>query len=280
MSAGSGARAPSGGFGYSSAMLPPVSRPLPGRRAVLALCARALVGGFLAGCGGGSGARLLVAVASSLRELFEGETAPHAGPPVACSFDASSTLARQIRAGAPFDAFVSADERSLARVASWAGDDAPRPFLRNRLALIARAGLELPPSGPGAPLAVLPHVPGRIAIGGPEVPAGRYARRLLEREHLLPRLEARFVHGRNARAVLGLVESGAAELGLVYHTDALCLKRGRHVWSAPPGDEPQVRYWVQASRASGEPGQAFVAWLAGGGVAPAARERGFLDPVG
>ena len=61
----------------------------------------------------------------------------------------------------------------------------------------------------------------RLALGDPEaVPAGIYARRWLEGRGLWERLRGRVVPTLDVRAALAAVESGAAEAGIVYRTDA------------------------------------------------------------
>ncbi|HEX5377099.1 MAG TPA: molybdate ABC transporter substrate-binding protein, partial [Phenylobacterium sp.] len=98
------------------------------------------------------------------------------------SYAASSAIARQIENGAPADVFVSADgawmdylaQRGLIVAASR------RDLLTNRLALIAprdsRVAIRI---GRGMPLAQA-LAGGRLAVAGPDVPAGRYARASLD----------------------------------------------------------------------------------------------------
>ncbi|MAB79828.1 MAG: molybdate ABC transporter substrate-binding protein [Planctomycetes bacterium] len=230
------------------------------------LCGGALITTGLAGCRASrADARVLVAAASSTRELFE-TCAPGFDPTALdFSFDASSTLARQIRAGAEFDVFVSADERSLLRVEGW-GRGEYRAFLGNRLALVARAdkaaGISHPRDLLGEPL----NREGAIALGAPEVPAGRYARAWLTGNGL-DALASRFVYGRNARAVLGLVEAGAAEYAFVYRSEANRAARVRCVWTAGPLEEPRIRYRVGVARsARNEAAWSFADWLVAGGA--------------
>ena len=82
----------------------------------------ALVAIGLASCrpSSASEGELLIGAASSLREVLTA-TAPdfeaaHPGTDVRFSFEASSSIARQIDAGARFDVFLSADEPTIARV--------------------------------------------------------------------------------------------------------------------------------------------------------------------
>lgn len=147
------------------------------------------------------------------------------GKAVRFSFAASSTLARQIEAGAPADIFVSAsawwmdylEERGLI-----AAETRSEP-ITNRLALIAPetarfgdaridASLDLP---------ALLGREGRLAVGDPEhVPAGIYAKQALERLGFWAEIAPRLARADNVRAALALVARGEAPLGIAYATDA------------------------------------------------------------
>ncbi len=234
-------------------------------------------GGGGAGGGNGGAPSLRVAAAASLRELCE-STAPGfcAGRSASLvfSFEASSMLARQIAAGAAFDAFLSADSECVERVRDLADPDSIGPFLKNRLVLVAREGLESPPRDPEA----LASFGGRLALAGPAVPAGRYARAYLERQGVLGRLLRGVAGADDVRATLALVESGAADVAIVYATDALLARRARVVFTVPDADDPGVRYVACALRSSSDPALAreYVRSLFGDEFQSAALRMGFL----
>ncbi|HED65005.1 MAG TPA: molybdate ABC transporter substrate-binding protein, partial [Planctomycetes bacterium] len=165
---------------------------------------------------------LKVLAASSLRDLLgglEGECEREIDVDLEFSFGASSTLSRRIEAGGGCDVFLSADAQSLDRVLDQLDPETRHVFLANRLALVSG-----PASGEEAGRiddpADLVECVGDIAIGGPTVPAGRYARRWLQGAGLLPRLEPRFQNARSARAALTMVAGGAVPFGFVYSSDA------------------------------------------------------------
>src|SRR6185312_13539056 len=131
-----------------------------------------------------SGSVLVFAAASLanvLGELDQAFTA-RTGIHVTSSLSASSTLAKQIEAGAPADVYFSADlqwmdylqQRGLLRAGSR------RDLIGNSLVLIAPSRSRLQVSiGPGMDL---PRVlaGGRLAVADPDsVPAGIYAREAL-----------------------------------------------------------------------------------------------------
>jgi molybdate transport system substrate-binding protein len=65
---------------------------------------------------------------------------------------------------------------------------------------------------------------GLIAIGEPEtVPAGKYASQTFDSMGITADLEGKIVFAKDVRAVLNYVESGDADCGFVYRTDAMML---------------------------------------------------------
>jgi molybdate transport system substrate-binding protein len=145
------------------------------------------------------------------------------GGKVKFSFAASSLLARQIEAGAPADAFYSADsewmnylaDRNLIQMATR------KDILSNRLVLIAGKDSTIQ-------LKIAPNFPladalggGRLAVADPDsVPAGRYARSALTSLGVWGSVAERLVRAENVRVALTYVARGEAPLGIVYETDA------------------------------------------------------------
>jgi molybdate transport system substrate-binding protein len=145
--------------------------------------------------------------------------------PLRFSFAASSTLARQLEAGAPADIYLSANSRWMdyleQRGLLLAGSR--RDALGNRLALIAPQEGPAPPEGLD-PIANLPSLlgeGGHLVIGDPaHVPAGLYAKQALKALGQWDALAPRTVYAGDVRAALALVERGEAAFGIVYATDA------------------------------------------------------------
>lgn len=175
----------------------------------------------LAGCGqggdGGDRQVLTVLAASSLtgafEQLAEDFETDHAGVEVELSFGSSATLAQQVVEGAPGDVLATADLATMAVAEDGGGVTEPRPFATNRLVLVT------PADDPGgvADLADLQR-PGVDYLTCVEsAPCGALAQSLLERN----RVRAEPVSQEpDARAVLTKVESGEADAGFVYATDA------------------------------------------------------------
>jgi molybdate transport system substrate-binding protein len=241
-----------------------------------ALTVLAVVGtaGLATAAGAGSTAaehaptQLLVFAAASLSDaLDEVDRAftTRTGVRVNASYAASSVLAKQIEAGAPADAFFSADlawvdyldERGLLKRGSR------RDVLGNALVLIAPADSPLRLSiTPGFDLtAALGE--GRLATADPDsVPAGKYARAALKQLGVWQRVSDRLVRGENVRAALAYVARGEAPLGIVYQTDAQAEKRVRVVGVFPENSHPPITYPVALTVRSRPEAARFADFLA------------------
>jgi len=195
-------------------------------------------------------------------------------------FGSSSTLGMQIRAGAKIDVFLSADERIVEDLASegWVSADGHSTLARNRLVVIA------PPESPirvDEPRDLAAVGVERIAVAGPAVPVGRYAREWLGARGLLDLLARRVVQTEHARATLAAVELGHADLALVYATDAALSDRARIVYEIPRPEQPRIVYAAarvggrERSAATHTDVEAFLAELRGPETRAALRRAGF-----
>lgn len=170
---------------------------------------------------------LLVFAASSLGEVVEQAARrfeADSGVEVRVHVAGSSTIARQVLAGASADVFIPAD-RAWAEAVLAERPDAVNvgDLAGNHLVLVG--GLEADDSiDLGAPAP--PASWSRLAIADPaHVPAGRYARRSLESMGWWGALEPRLVPTADVRAALRLVELGEADAGVVYGTDVAASTR-------------------------------------------------------
>ncbi len=205
----------------------------------------------LTGCGGTEvpdGAvrsSLVVSAAASLTPVMEPLAAAYlgsGGARVELNLAASSVLAAQIVNGAPVDVFISADRFQMDRVvgAGRVADPGPVDLLSNRLAFVAPAGSPVTLDDPAG---LLTLDAARIAIADPTaVPAGVYARAYLEAEGLWELLGARLLPTQNVRAALATVETGDAEVGIVYDTDARSTPRVTTLYVVPAVEGPPITY--------------------------------------
>jgi molybdate transport system substrate-binding protein len=172
------------------------------------------------------------------------------GIKVTASYEASSSLARQIEAGAPADVFISADLRWMDYVAErkLIRPDSRTNLLGNTLVLIAPkdSRLDHVAIGPGFDIAGLAG-DGRIAVADVKaVPAGLYAKAALEKLGAWTAAEPKLAQAENVRATLAFVARGETPLGIVYATDAQIEPKVKIVGSFPDGSYPPVTYQVAA----------------------------------
>lgn len=138
-------------------------------------------------------------------------------PGAAVSVAASSTLARQIRHGAPADVFVTADPAW----ADWLESEGVAVLDRADLAGGRLVWVESERTPRRTSLAEAVAASGRLALGDPaHVPAGAYARDALTEAGLWEAVADRVVPQADVRAALAAVESGAADAAVVYASDA------------------------------------------------------------
>ncbi len=158
---------------------------------------------------------------TDIQQAWQARTGSH----IRLSLAASSTLARQIEAGAPADIFISAsslwvdylDNKKLIKPGTRCA------LLGNRLVLIAptHSPIWLDDSDVLPDLVPLLGKSGRLSIGDPQhVPAGIYAREALIESGQWQKLEHRLAPADHVRAALALVARGETPLGIVYETDA------------------------------------------------------------
>lgn len=260
----------------------PLTPPSPLRRAgawVLAALTLALSLGTLPA----RAAELTVSAAASLSNAFKdlapGFEARHPGTKLLFNFAASDALLAQIAKGAPVDVFASADQETMDRAEAQTLLQAGtrRNFVRNALVLITPLGNTPTVSS----LADLQREAAkRIALGKPEgVPAGRYARAVLEAARLWPALEPKAVYAINVRQALDYVARGEVEAGFVYATDALVQKDKVRVAATLPTAQP-ITYPIAAlaGAPNAEGARQFIAYvLSPAGQAVLARH-GFGKP--
>lgn len=164
------------------------------------------------------------------------------------NFGASGTLAREIEQGAPVDVFVSAGVEPMDQLQSKGLllESSRMDLLSNSLVLIAPSNSDLKGFDGLAEKRVR-----TIALGDPaSVPAGQYGKQTLDALHLYEALQAKIVLGKDVRQVLTYIESGNADAGLVYATDAEKSGQVRVVAEAPAGSHDPIVYPVAALRSS------------------------------
>jgi molybdate transport system substrate-binding protein len=187
------------------------------------------------------------------------------GIKVVASYDASSALIKQIEAGAPADAFVSADlkwmdygvQKKLVK------EDTRVNLLGNTLVLIAAKDSKIDHVDikPGFDLAKLAG-DGRIATGDVKaVPVGIYAQAALQKLGVWDSVEPKMAMTQNVRAALTLVARGEAPLGIVYSTDAKVEPGVKIVGTFPEDSHEPIVYPVAATATAKPDVSPYLAFL-------------------
>jgi len=240
----------------------------------------------LFGCSGALDG-VTVFAAASTREAVAASAAAfeaNGGGPVITSFAASSTLARQIEAGAPADLFLSANTRWMDALEEQGllERGSRRDLLSGELVLIgprqpAFEGLVISLT-PGADLPDLPGlVEGCIAMGDPEhVPAGIYGKAALERLGWWEALADRVLPAADVRAALTLVQRGECPLGIVYASDLAAGGGGvTRLGGFPSETSPPVVYPAAQIEDAAPGAAALLDFLSGLEAAAAFADAGF-----
>jgi len=170
-----------------------------------------------------SDTNLLVSAAASMKDALEEikpiyqQSKPNVN--ISYNFGASGALQQQIEQGAPADIFISAGKKQVDAL-EQKGLLVPGTrvnLANNRLVLIVPKDVV----GISSFYNLTDTKITKIAIGEPRsVPAGQYGEEVLKKLDIFEKVKSKFVFVSNVRQVLAAVESGNAQAGLVYATDA------------------------------------------------------------
>ncbi len=193
-----------------------------------------------------------ISLKAPLQAIGEDYERSHPDQRVVCNFGASGTLQHQIEQGAPVDIFISAGETQMDALEKdnllVAGTR--RDLLGNQLVLIVPMR-EQDVKGFGD---LTKSAVRSIAMGNPQVvPAGMYAKETLQNLNLLPKITGKLVFAQDVRQALAYVESGNADAGLVYVTDARISSAVRVVATAPDDSHLPILYPIALLKDSKSP---------------------------
>jgi molybdate transport system substrate-binding protein len=217
-----------------------------------------------------AGAASLTGAFTAIGEAFEGACE---GSTITFTFGSSTTLATQIREGAPVDVFASADESSAAGLTDLAAGSA-KVFARNRLVIVTK------PANPEQidVLADLTDV-GVVALCASEAPCGGFAAEALAAADVTVD-ESRVTRGQNAKATLNAVAEGDAVAGIVYLTDAIAASDAVEAVPIPDDQNVVTSYPVVVLDGPGDRAlaEAFADALLGDRAQRVLRSQGFGPP--
>jgi molybdate transport system substrate-binding protein len=226
---------------------------------------------------------LLVSAAASLREVLQqvGSTYQQTKPnlKIKYNFGASGALQQQIEQGAPVDVFISAATRQIDALDQRGKlvSGTRTTLATNRLVLIVPAGKQ----GVSRFSDLARSTVKRIAIGEPRsVPAGQYAEQVLQKLNIYTQVKSKFVYANNVRQVLAAVESGNADAGIVYVTDAKISNKVRIVATAASSSHSPITYPAAVLKRSKNAGAAreFLQYLRSNQAQSVFRKSGFGSP--
>lgn len=227
----------------------------------------------------------VVAAASDLQfaltavaEAFESTS----GNSVRLSFGSSGNFSRQIRQGAPFEVFFSADEAYVEDL--WRAGlvrDQGSIYGEGRIVLLVPQGSPLAPDGTLADLAAALDDGRlkRIAIANPDhAPYGKRAEEALRHQGLWERLKGRLVLGENVSQAAQLATSGNADGGIVAYALALSPRitaRARYALIPDAWHRP-LRQRMVLTRRAGRVAELFYAFAVSNQGRTILRTYGFL----
>lgn len=218
-----------------------------------------------------------VFAASSLTEAFNDAKMQLArenpGLTVTYSFAGSQQVVAQVQSGAPADVVATADEANMQKLVAANLVEAPTDFARNRLEIVVAAGNPRGVKG----LADLSRSDLRVVLADPLVPAGKYGRQALEKQGVRVSPVSLEL---DVKAELQKVESGEADAGIVYVTDAMAAGSRATGVEIPTDQNVLASYPVAVVKATAHHAlaRAFVDQLISGSGQAALRSRGFLAP--
>ncbi|WP_283658025.1 molybdate ABC transporter substrate-binding protein [Paenibacillus sp. RC343] len=166
------------------------------------------------------------------------------------NFGGSGALEKQIEQGAPSDLFLSASKKNMKSLVDQQliESDKQKTWLTNELVTV------IPADGTMNIASVTDLTKEgvkKVAIGIPEsVPAGKYAQEALTNTKLWDVLQSRLVQAKDVRQVLQYVETGNADVGFVYKTDALTSQKAKIAFEMDPKTYSSVEYPIGIVKAS------------------------------
>jgi molybdate transport system substrate-binding protein len=191
--------------------------------------------------------QLIISAASSLKDALQ-DLEPlyqkaHPNVTLRFNFASSGALQQQIEQGAPADVFISAATKQINALQKkdLILPETKRDLLTNQLVLITPAQSSTVKTVQDLKSSEVQ----RIAIGDPKsVPVGQYATETFQKQNLADPLHSKLVLANTVRQVLQFVESGNAQAGIVYRTDAKTTKQVRIAQTIPENLHAPIVYPV------------------------------------
>lgn len=184
----------------------------------------------LTGCGEKEKKEITISAAASLNEVLtqvaEDYQKEHKDVVVNINFGASGALKKQIEGGAPVDFVFFASKKDLEDLKSkdLVSDKYNKDFLLNTMVVAGRKKIDN----------LSEMVGHKVAIGDPElVPAGKYAKQILEKENLWEEVQKNMVLSKDVRSAMQYVDLYEVDYAMIYKTDSRVMKNAQIVYEIP-----------------------------------------------
>lgn len=199
----------------------------------------------------------------ALNDIQKTYEAAHPNVKLEFNFGASGALQQQIEQGAPADLFLSASTKNMKALLDGGliEEKQEKNWLTNTLVVVV-------PKDAQAAVTKIDDLTGdsvkHVAIGIPDsVPAGKYAQEALTNAGLWDSLQDKMVQGKDVRQVLQYTETGNADAGFVYKTDALTSDQVKVAFDVEASSYSPINYpiGIVKSTEHQEAAQAFYEYL-------------------
>lgn len=262
----------------------PVTRGRKVFRAWISLCAIAAVVSATCRDIRAQEREIRVAAAADLKFAMDelaGEFAKRTGTKVTATYGSSGNFFAQLKNGAPFDLFFSADieypkkleaaglaepgtlyEYAVGRIVIWMPPDASADLPKQGWSALLDASVQ------------------KIAIANPEhAPYGRAAVAALQKAEIYDQVKAKLVYGENISQAAQFVQSGNAQAGIVALSLAIspAMKDGKR-WEIPAEMHPAIEQGavVLKNTRNGEAARAFLEFVKSGTGRATLAKHGFF----
>lgn len=215
---------------------------------------------LVTGCGGDNSAgkpqaeELHIAAAASLTDAMKEISAAYEkenpNVKIVFNFGSSGSLQQAIENGGETDLFFSAAQKQMDALekSDNLAEGTRKNLLENEVVLIV-------PNDSDKNISRFEDLNNEniqhVALGEPKgVPVGQYSEEILNNLGILDAVKAKAVYGSDVRQVLAWVESGEADCGVVYATDAAISDKVKVVAVAAPNTHKPVIYPVAIIKAT------------------------------
>lgn len=223
---------------------------------LLSLSLAVLSFGLMAGCTKQQKAEpvtLNISAAASLKDSLDEVKQLYSGEKsnitLTINYGSSGTLQQQIEQGADVDVFISAAAKQMDALQNknLIVKESRKNLLLNDIVLVVPKNNSTIKSFDDLTTDKVK----KIALGEPKsVPAGQYAEQVFTKQGVLDKIKVKATYGNDVKQVLTWVETGSADAGIVYSTDAKVSSKVQVVASAPAGSHDPVIYPAAVIKAS------------------------------